>query len=76
MGMQLKRVPRAGRARITNMNMAPCHLLRLSELGLRPGAELSVVNRGAFGGMVINVAGTRLALDGRSAREIEVQVTA
>ncbi|MDY2940955.1 MAG: FeoA family protein [Varibaculum sp.] len=74
--MELKRLPRKNRARITAMNISPCHLLRLSELGLRPGAELSVVNRGAFGGLVINIAGTRLAIDARSAREIEVQVTA
>lgn len=47
--------------------------LRLQELGLRPGVEFYVANRAAFGGVVINIAGTRVAVDARSARHIEVE---
>ncbi|MDO4665950.1 MAG: FeoA family protein [Actinomycetaceae bacterium] len=71
--MTLKQLPKFSRARVTALNLAQCHLLRLSELGLRPGCELAVVSKGAFGGVVINVAGTRMAIDHRSAKLIEVE---
>jgi len=55
------------------IDVDPVHRLRLEELGLRPGAELRLTNRAAFGGIVVNIAGTRIAVDRRSARRIEVQ---
>ncbi|GAA1393609.1 FeoA family protein [Luteococcus peritonei] len=36
---------------------------RLAALGLRRGAQLSLVHRTAGGGRVVNVAGSRIALD-------------
>lgn len=47
--------------------------LRLHELGIRPGAEVVAVSRAAFGGLVLNVAGTRIAVDHRSAKHIHVE---
>ena len=60
------------RVRLVGVRVGPEFLLRLQELGLRQGAEFSVVSRAAFGGMVVNVAGTRVAVDKGSAQALEV----
>ncbi len=62
------------RARLLNLRVAPQFMLRLSELGLRPGAELSVVSKAAFGGMIVNIGGTRVAVDRASTRLLDVEV--
>lgn len=55
------------------MDVSPEHKLRLYELGVRPGSEFFIVNKAAFGGLVINISGARVAVDHRSARAIEVE---
>ena len=54
------------------MDIPSEHRLRLYELGVRPGSEFFIVNKAAFGGLVVNIAGARVAVDRRSARAIEV----
>ena len=71
--MMLAKCPLRTRARVTAVNIEQQFDLRLQELGLRPGAEFTVVNRAAFGGLVINVAGTRIAVDHRCAKKIQVE---
>ncbi len=61
------------KSEILSVNVGPQYRLRMQELGLRPGARFYSVNRAAFGGVVINIAGTRIAVDRRSARNIEVR---
>ncbi len=70
----LSKCPTNARARLTRIDIDPRHQLRLQELGLRTGAEFNLTNRAAFGGVVMNIAGTRVAVDRRSARHIEVEV--
>ena len=55
------------------MDIPSEHRLRLYELGVRPGSEFFIVNKAAFGGLVGNIAGARVAVDRRSARAIEVE---
>ena len=55
------------------MDVPSEHRLRLYELGVRPGSEVFIVNKAAFGGLVVNIAGARVAVDRRSARAIEVE---
>ena len=55
------------------MDVPSEHRLRLYELGVRPGREFFIVNKAAFGGLVVNIAGARVAVDRRSARAIEVE---
>lgn len=55
------------------MEVSPEHRLRLYELGVRPGSKFFIVNKAAFGGLVVNIAGARVAVDRRSARAIEVE---
>ncbi|RRC95704.1 FeoA family protein [Schaalia canis] len=72
--MLLAKCPVNVRARLTSIDVDPAYQLRLQELGLRPGAEFFLTNRAAFGGVVINIAGTRVAVDRRSAGRIQVEV--
>ncbi|MDR0365634.1 MAG: ferrous iron transport protein A [Bifidobacteriaceae bacterium] len=44
--------------------------LRLSEIGLRPGCVVCVMQRTAFGGTVVACGGHRLALDKRIASRV------
>ena len=55
------------------MDVPSEHRLRLYELGIRPGSEFFIVNKAAFGGLVVNIAGARVAVDRRSARAIDVE---
>ena len=49
-------------------------VLRMREIGLRPGGAVRVIQRAAFGGRVIAAGAGRLALDGATAACIDVEV--
>lgn len=72
--MRLSDCSRGDHGQLAAVNLAPCHQLRVQELGLRSGAQFTVTNRAAFGGVVINVGGARVAVDARSARNIDVEL--
>lgn len=72
--MKLSECSRGDRGHLTVVNLAPCHQLRVQELGLRTGAQFTVTNRAAFGGMVLNIGGARIAVDARSSRHIDVEL--
>ncbi len=67
---------------------APCHVrlvgiqvdagvrMRLRELGMHDGATLRVWKRSVFGGRVVVVAGSRIAIDAATAGCVEVEVLA
>ena len=71
--VKLTECPLRVRSRISRVGVDPKFDLRLQELGVRSGAEFVAVNRAAFGGVVLNIAGTRVAVDHRSATLIEVE---
>ena len=48
-------------------------MLRARELGLRPGAIIRITQRTLFGGTVLDVSGSRLALDRVTANNIVVE---
>ncbi|MCF2711643.1 MAG: FeoA family protein [Schaalia hyovaginalis] len=72
----LSKCPRNSHGRLVRIDVDPAHRLRLQELGLRPGTEFYLANRAAFGGVVLNIAGTRVAVDARSAKRIDVEIAA
>ena len=72
--MLLSQCPKRVRAKVAELDISEENLLRLHELGLRPGVNLHVVNRAAFGGVVVNIDGARVAVDRRRARHINVEV--
>ena len=53
--MLLSQCPKRVRAKVAELDISEENLLRLHELGLRPGVNLHVVNRAAFGGVVVNI---------------------
>ena len=48
------------------------YLRRLMELGLRPGAHATVLQRTAGGGRVVEINGARIALDRSMTRAIAI----
>ncbi|WP_182353242.1 FeoA family protein [Flaviflexus huanghaiensis] len=70
--MKLCSWPIRKQARVVSLGIETCHL-RARELGLRPGAVVRITQRTLFGGTVVDVAGTRLALDRASASRILVE---
>lgn len=74
--MKLSHCPLRRQARIINAGVEPQFDLRMQELGVRAGAQFTAVNRSAFGGVVINIGGTRIAVDRKSARNMDVEVVA
>ena len=71
--MKLSECPPRTRLRLTSINLPAKNLLRMHELGLRPGSEAVVTQHAGFGGLVLNVAGSRVAVDHRSAKLIEAE---
>lgn len=72
--MLLSKCPVNACARLSQIDVDPVYQLRFQELGVRPGASFRVSTRAAFGGVVINIAGTRVAVDRRSAHRIHVEL--
>lgn len=70
--MKLSSCPLRQQARVVSLGIETSRL-RARELGLRPGAVVRVTQRTLFGGTVVDVAGTRLALDRASASRILVE---
>lgn len=76
MAMKLNECPLRTPAKVLDVHVDPSFMLRLRELGVRQGADFTVVNRAAFGGVVVNIGGTRVAIDHRCAKEMEVEPVA
>lgn len=71
--MELRQCPMRTPARVTSVDVGDV-AMRARELGLYPGAPIRVTQRTVFGGMVIDVAGTRLAIDAAATKKIMVEV--
>ncbi|NYI39896.1 FeoA family protein [Demequina lutea] len=48
-------------------------VLRLREMGLRPGALVRMAGRGAGGSRIITIGAARIAIDGATAALIDVE---
>ena len=69
--MNLRECPQHKALRLTHVNR---NLLRMQELGVRPGTEVVVTQHAGFGGVVLNIGGARVAVDHRSALRIRAEV--
>jgi ferrous iron transport protein A len=70
----LNQVPIGTTARLTATADHPSYR-RLAELGLRPGAEVSVMRRTAGGGRLLGIGSSRMALDRATLRSLHVEAT-
>lgn len=59
--------------RVTGVRLAAADAFRLNEMGIRAGTLARVMQHAAFGGRVIAVAGSRYALDAKTAALIDVE---
>ena len=71
--MTLHDIPEGAHVRLTGLRLSDEVTLRLREMGLRPGAIARVIQHAAFGGRVVAVAGSRYAIDSRTATLIDVE---
>lgn len=74
--MKLRECPMRTALRLTAVSLPAKNQLRLQELGIRPGSEAVVTQKAGFGGLILNLAGSRVAVDHRSAGLIEAEVLA
>jgi ferrous iron transport protein A len=57
---------------VVRVDVDPTAVLRLRELGLRPGGTVRVTHRAAFGGRVVGIGADRFAVDAATCARIEV----
>ncbi|QOQ39361.1 FeoA family protein [Trueperella pecoris] len=74
--MKLSECPTRVALRLTDIELPRRSMLRMQEIGLRIGAQATIVQRAGFGGLVLNIAGSRVAVDHRSAKKIEAELVA
>lgn len=67
-----RRLP-AGSLRITDIDVVPAARLRVREMGLRVGQVIRIAQRGAFGGLVLAICTSRVAIDRATAQHISVE---
>ncbi len=72
--MKLSDCPIRTEIELTAVALPDRNILRMQELGVRPGARAVITQHAGFGGLVLNVAGSRVAVDHRSARLIDAEV--
>lgn len=71
--MTLHDLPVGGRARVLEVHAQALHV-RMASMGLRPGALVTVVSRGASGSRLVRVGDARLSVARELARAIAVEV--
>lgn len=71
--MDLGTVTTGRHLRVVDIDLDERSRVRLRELGLRPGADVHVTHRGAFGGLVLAVGADRFALDAGTAAAVRVE---
>ncbi|MBI1350838.1 MAG: hypothetical protein GC156_06950 [Actinomycetales bacterium] len=61
------------RAVLDAPQLEPGLRMRLAEMGVRRGEEVTVTQRGVGGARILSVRGSRIALDARTAARLPVQ---
>lgn len=73
--MTLETVPVGTTAVVATLHSSPARRLRWAELGLRPGARVTVRARTAGGGRILGIGLSRVAVDRAVLRAIHVETT-
>lgn len=72
--MLLNQCPTGATVKIEAITVAPKYQLRVHELGIRPGVTAKLLRKVPPNGLVINIAGSRVAIDRNTTRNIQVEV--
>ena len=70
--MQLTALPPGSRAHVRAVSADSTAVLRLREMGVRPGALVRLTARGASGSRIVTIGAARLAIDAATCALIEV----
>ncbi len=70
--MQLLALAPGTRAHVRAVSADSTAVLRLREMGVRPGALLRLTARGASGARIVSIGAARLAIDAETCALIEV----
>ncbi|MBC7298295.1 MAG: ferrous iron transport protein A [Demequina sp.] len=73
--MELTALPTGARAHVRAVSAESAAVLRLREMGLRPGTVLRLTARGASGSRIVSIGAARLAIDATTCSLIEVDPT-
>lgn len=71
--MTLAESPAHAELRVLTMRVEPAVRLRMREMGLHDGTVVRSWRRAAFGGRVVAVGTSRIALDAATARRVDVE---
>lgn len=71
--MLLSALPPGVMAQVRAVGTESEALLRLREMGLRPGALVRMAGRGAGGSRIVTIGAARVAIDGATAALIDVE---
>jgi Fe2+ transport system protein FeoA len=71
--MTLLESPVGAQLRVTDVRLPAGYALRRNEMGIRCGSLAHVTGHAAFGGRVVDVAGSHYGLDAGTATLIEVE---
>ncbi len=71
--MTLAECPADADLRVVGVALDPAVRLRMREIGVHDGAVVRVWRRSAFGGRVVAVGSSRIALDAGTARRVHVE---
>lgn len=74
--MTLRDAPLQRDVTISAIHLDERHRFRMLELGLRAGTVVRVTQKASFGGRVVARGNERIALDGATARSIDVALKA
>lgn len=70
--MTLKELPVGSRAHVSVVADQPMRV-RMASMGIRPGAEISIISRGASGSRIVRVGDARLSIARELAASIVVE---
>ncbi len=73
--MLLSALPPGVKAHVRAVSTESGAVLRLREMGLRPGALVRMAGRGAGGSRIVTIGAARIAIDGATAALIDVEAT-
>lgn len=74
--VKLSECPVGCAIKLLAIDLPEANVSRLRELGLGVGGRVRVTHRAAFGGRVIAIDASRIALDGATVRRISVEAAA
>jgi ferrous iron transport protein A len=72
--MKLSEAKKNDTIKVTNVNLDDKFCLRLREMGIHEGSEMTVSQKSAFGSRILAKGNERIAIDSKCAKCIEIEL--